>query len=190
MPPFRTTFDALFHPMSPFEMYYALPPVKKKAELAVGGAIGLGYVAEIFPYAVKNFPPPVLLGFAGFALGALLLLIINVRRARFPRDLEMALLTIAVPAIFAAALWVLTPELLHSAPFMRLLAEPFLCGMAVRFWLALRGLPGNAQAVAHKATAVALRDMTPAAASPGLTPITREDQASDYSPSPSPAAPV
>jgi hypothetical protein len=162
-----------------------MSPFQKNVEIACGGAIGLGCVAENFSYAVKNFPPPVLLGFAGFALGALVLLVIGVRRARGPRDAGMALGSIACPAFFGTLLWAIVPEAFHDDALVRLFIVPFPVGFAVRTWLALRGLPDNAQAVAHKATAVALRDMTPATALHGVTPITREDQASASSSSPS-----
>ena len=120
---------------------------------------------------------------------ALLLLVVGVRRARGLRNAGMALGSIACPAFFGILLWAVAPEAFHDDAFVRLLIVPFPVGFAVRAWLALRGLPDNAQAVAHKATAVALRDMTPAPALPGLTPITREDQASDSSLSPSSAWP-
>ena len=131
-----------------FQRHHNLPPHQKAAARASYGAfiLGLcGYAAAVFgPYA-SDFPPPVLLVFAGIAGFGLLLLVVGVRKARWPRDVMQAFWAVALPV---AGWWALSawqgPQVFTNI-WVQWFGTGFLAVALVHLFLALRGMPGDAR---------------------------------------------
>lgn len=130
------------------QQFKASSPFRQSVGLACFGAITLGFCGEaalLFGPAASTFSPVVLLVFAGVAGVGLLLFVLGVRGARGPRNVVMALSSVATPGGLAAAIWWLGgPETFQNI-WVQLIGVPFLLGFTVRLYLALRGMPGDAQ---------------------------------------------
>jgi amino acid transporter len=124
------------------QKFSASTPFQKSVGLSCFGAIVLGYIGALFPY-LRDVPPLVLLG---VGLVAAVFVVIGMRGARGMRDPFMAMTSIGTPALLAAGVWCLWgPQAFHNEAFLRLLAIPFALGFALRLFLSLRGVSGNAQ---------------------------------------------
>jgi hypothetical protein len=128
------------------QKFTASAPFQKFVGLACFGAVVLGFCG-FFAGAVfsPGNQPSVRLVFCGIVAVAFLLLVLGVRYARGPRDPIMALTSIATPAGLAAGMWFIWGPQAFSNPLAHLLGIPFLIGFALRLFLALRGMPGDAQ---------------------------------------------
>ena len=128
--------------------FRASSPFQQSVGLACFGAITLGFCGEaalLFGLAASSFSSVVLLVFAGIVAVGLLLFVLGVRGARGPRNPVMALTSVATPGGLAVALWAFGgPPAFHNI-WVQLIGIPFLIGFAVRLYLALRGMPGDAQ---------------------------------------------
>jgi hypothetical protein len=130
------------------QQFRASSPFQQSVGLACFGAITLAFSGEaalLVGPAASTFSPVALLVFAGIAGVGLLLFVLGVRGARGPRDTVMALTSVATPGGLAVALWALGgPQALHNI-WAQLIGIPFLIGFTVRLYLAMRGMPGDAQ---------------------------------------------
>jgi hypothetical protein len=128
------------------QKFAASTPFQKFVGLACLGAVVLGFCG-FFAEAMftPGTSPTARLVFCGIAAVAFLLLGIGVRYARGPRDPIMALTSIATPAGLALGLWCIWgPQVFHNG-LVEFFGIPFLIGFALRLFLSLRGMPGDAQ---------------------------------------------
>jgi hypothetical protein len=126
--------------------HHALPPYQKAVARASYGAslLGLcGFPAVVFDQA--TFPPVVIMVWAGVSGLGLLLLVVGVKGARGPRDVMTAFWSIALPA---GGWWGLSawqgPQVFNNI-WVQWIATAVLFTAAVRLFLALRGMPGDAR---------------------------------------------
>lgn len=133
-----------------------LPPYEKnvaRATLGAGLLTWCGYLAAAFGDGARQFSDVVLWVWAGCALLGLLWLAVGLRNARGPREMMAAFWSGAVVAVCG---WLLWHEAYPSGwgPLGAFILKgcylAMLTSCAVRFWLAVRGMPGDARKIVRQ----------------------------------------
>lgn len=128
--------------------YNALPPLKKNLFRAGGGADMMSALVRT-PMAPREIWKPVAAWAAMLAFG-LLWFVVGIKGARGPRDVMQAFWALILNGIYAALLWweVYPPRDWGAWAVLAnfLLQGVYIAGIVgslVRFWLSVRGLPGE-----------------------------------------------